>query len=244
MSSTQSDPYYDSESSVYSQKRYEGVTKTYTQFFFKNRLAILKRQLQKHLGGSKNLKLLDIGCADGVITRSIAKEFPDIFSALVGVDISTPMIEVARRMTNDPKISYFVKDGEAYGSVIPPHNFDVALGMGYLTTNIFDSEVAYLRENLKPGGIYICTLTAKDSLHARFKLKDAPYRIHYTSYAEYENLLKRRFHIIEAVPNGLFVPKLWAIPALGRILQPVLRTLFAPFFPNLFHEMIYVLRLL
>src|SRR4051812_1971894 len=158
--------FYDSESAKYSEKRYAGRTESYTQYFFKNRLAIVLSALRREVGDKKSLKLIDIGCADGVITRAIAKELPQVFSELVGVDISTPMIEVARRMTTDPKVSFFLKGGEAFTSKISPRSFDVALGLGYLSTKIFDDEVAFLKENLKPGGLYICTLAAKDSAHA------------------------------------------------------------------------------
>jgi len=236
--------FYDEESIGYSKKRYEGPAVTYTQFFFKNRLAIVLRELAILLANKRDLRLLDVGCADGVITRAIAQKFPGSFDELVGVDISEGMIETARKLTVDPKIAFFLKDGEAFQNKESAPSFHIALGLGYLSLAILDGELQFLKQHLKVGGIYICSLSAKNSSHARFKINTASYRNDYASYSEYEKILSKHFDIIKAVPNGLFIPKLWAFPIIGRMLQPLFDTVFAKITPNLFHENIYVLKLL
>ncbi|MFA6459141.1 MAG: class I SAM-dependent methyltransferase [Candidatus Paceibacterota bacterium] len=235
--------FYNKESESYSRKRYLGAPKSYTQYFFQNRLAITLRLLAKYVSGKKDMKLIDIACADGVMTRAVSQRFPENFSALVGTDISIDMIETAKRITTDPKISFFVKDNQVFPNAGMEGSFDIALGLGYLAPAIYEGEMAFLKQYIKKDGIYMTSLAAHDSIHARLKLRDAEYRKDYVSYAKYEIMLRKHFHIIKKIPNGLFVPKLWAIPVLGRTLQPLADIVFRHIIPGLFHEMIYVLRL-
>ncbi len=227
--------FYDLESVVYSKKRYQGVTRSYTQYFFKRRLSLVLRLLGR-IGG-KNLKLLDIGCADGIMTISIHEHFPEMFSELVGVDVSSAMIEVARKATSDPQISFFLK------SETPNKRFDIALSLGYLSAVIFEDEARFVSDHLKSDGYYICALAGRDSLHRRLKLGNVPYLSDFRAYSEYDKMLRTHFLIVKEIPYGLFVPKLWSMPFLARILQPVFEVFFAHIAPNLFHEKIYLLKL-
>jgi SAM-dependent methyltransferase len=239
--------FYDDESAIYSEKRYADKAGTYVQYFFNCRLAIVLKAIAARVSDKKifpgtGLTLIDIGCADGVMTRKIAESFPTAFSKLVGADISMPMIDKARSLTRDPRISFFIKDS-AYGTDEPHEKFDIALGLGYLTSAIFVQETDFVRKHLVPGGLYICSFAAKGSLRARLKLKGQPYLKDYLSYAGYRSMLAKRFEIVNEIPYGLFIPKLWAMPSLGRALQPVIDAVFAHIVPGLFHEKIYVLRL-
>jgi SAM-dependent methyltransferase len=234
--------FYDVESSVYSEKRYADKARTYVQYFFNRRLSIVLEAIAAHISGKTSLMLLDIGCADGVMTRKIAEAFPASFSKLVGTDISVPMIEKARMLTHDSRISFFIK-GSTRPADVSHQKFDIALGLGYLTSAMFAQEADFVREHLVPGGLYICSFAARGSLRARLKLKGQPYLKDYLSYAGYRSMLSERFEIIDEIPYGLFIPKFWALPSLGRALQPVIDALFTHIVPGLFHEKIYVLRL-
>jgi len=238
--------FYDVESSVYSEKRYADKAKTYVQYFFNRRLAIVLKAITNRVSDSEssdrtNFTLIDIGCADGVMTRKIAEAFP-VFSMLVGTDISVPMIEKACKLTHDPRISFFVKSSSLVADA-SHQKFDIALGLGYLTSAIFAEETDFVRGHLVPGGLYLCSFAAKGSLRARLKLKGQPYFKDYLSYAEYRSMLAECFEIIDEIPYGLFIPKLWAMPSLGRAIQPIVDAVFARIVPSLFHEKIYILRL-
>ena len=229
--------YYDVESGQYSKKRYEGVTETYVQYFFKKRREIVLEMLHKILNGKKNLLLLDIACADGVMLPAVDTAFPGVFSKFVGTDISPGMVEVARKVfSHDKRFSFFVK------KECPKESSDIAFGLGYLTALIFKEEMKFLFERLKPGGYYLCTFATPRSVYARLKLSDKPYLKDYRTYSEYRIMLDKYFEIIEEVPYGLFIPKLWSVPIIARILQPFFDRVFRCILPNLYHEKVYLLK--
>ncbi len=230
--------FYNDESSVYSDKRYNGSTNTYVQFFFQQRRKIVLNLLKDILKDKKDLSLIDIGCADGVLTGDIDDLFPGKFRKMVGTDISPGMIEVAKKKYQNKKhLSFYVKDE------CPVEKFDIALGLGYVSAEIYESEVEYLSKRLISGGYYLLTFTSNSSIYSRFKLRDKPYFKNYRTYGEYENMLRKYFVILNKKPNGFFVPKLWQFPVIGRLLQPVFNFVFSFITPNLFHETIYVVKL-
>lgn len=233
--------YYNQESAQYSRKRYEGVIDTYVKYFFKRRLALILNYL-KHLADGPlserqgGLILLDVGCADGVVLREIARELPDRFNKLVGVDIAENMIKQARALTKESNIKFFNK------SETPHEKFDVVLIVGFMTEPLWQSEKNYIFEHLVPGGTVIVSLAGRNSLHAGIKLKDKEYVRDYRSYQEYEWMLENDFEIVSKKHYGFFVPKLWSLPFLARFIQPTTDILLASFFPELFHEVLYLLR--
>ena len=233
--------YYNEESTQYSHKRYEGVTDTYVKFFFKRRLALVlqffsdlaPRALRGRSGRSS---LLEVGTADGVVLREIVRKLPNKFKQLVGVDIAAKMIGEARALTSDKKISFFEI------SQVPAEKFDAILFVGFMTEALWQEYQPFIREHLDSGGYVIISLAGAGSLHARFKLAQAPYVADYRSYGRYRQVLSQDFQILAEKHYGLFIPKLWAWPALARLIQPLVDRFLVPFLPNLFHECLYLVR--
>ena len=62
--------FYDKESGTYSDKRYPKIVSSYNQFFFTERLRIVLKMLDKNISEKKNLSLLEIGCADGIVIEN------------------------------------------------------------------------------------------------------------------------------------------------------------------------------
>jgi ubiquinone/menaquinone biosynthesis C-methylase UbiE len=60
--------------------------------------------------GSQPRRVLDLGTGTGVVARLVAERSPG--AEVVGVDISTEMIEEARRLTDSPRIAYQVADAQ------------------------------------------------------------------------------------------------------------------------------------
>ncbi len=87
--------FFDTESPIYSAKRYVDKPVNYIQFFFKERLRLTIKLISKTFNGKNNLSFLDIGCADGIVVDEIAKAFPTIFSSFIGIDTAPAMIAVA-----------------------------------------------------------------------------------------------------------------------------------------------------
>lgn len=229
--------YYNQESSQYSQKRYDKHIDTYVKFFFNKRRDIVFKMLKGVTKDKNGLLLLDIACADGVISRSVDKLLPKVFSKIVGTDIAPEMVIQAQKLSgDDKKFSFFVKNE------CPEVEFDVVLATGYLSAAIFDNEMAFLEKRIKPSGFYICTLASSKSIYARLKTYNKPYYKDYRTYSQYRKMLEEKFEILEEVPYGLLIPKLWAFPRFARLAQPMLESIFKNICPNLFHEKLYLLK--
>lgn len=228
--------FYNQASASYSNRRYLGKPKSYVQFFFQRRKALTIALMDKLVVGRQNLKLLDVACADGVMSFALLERFPKLWAKIVGVDIAPKMIEVAQANNKDSRLSFFVKDET------PAETYDVVLGLGFITGTILAEEIAFVKKHLSPEGFYICTLPAKHSLKALLTIRHEAYRQDYWTYSQYEKFLSRHFEILSARPYGLFIPVIWRFPALARLLQTVVETFLAPLLPWACHEKIYLLK--
>src|SRR5882724_3431402 len=109
--------FYDKASGDYSDKRYNGLPESFIQFFFQRRLkhvlnycAKYANEMIKVTQGNRDLILLEDGCADGVVAQMINKTYPDLFSKIIGTDISPGMIDRAKSINKDPRISFTLKN--------------------------------------------------------------------------------------------------------------------------------------
>ena len=78
----------------------------------------------------KNLKIVDLGCGDGLLIRSLSSKFP--YHAFQGFDLSNQLIEIAKSRGNKNNLSYAVKDCRS----IKDYKVDVIIASGILS--IFD----------------------------------------------------------------------------------------------------------
>lgn len=226
--------YYNKEVSMYSQKRYPETSTDYVHFFFKKRRAILMRILRDVVRMHPEASaLLEVGCADGVILRNINEQFPQ-FKKLVGVDLSPGM--VAEAIEQSPKdIEFHVRTNETQ-----PY-FDVVVEVGVLNLADLEGEFTFAKRSLKSGGYYICSLASRTSLRSRLKNTSIHFA-HNFSFSEYEQILREHFSILEEEAYALFVPFLWKVPFLGRLLQPIFEVVGKIAWTDLFHEKIYLLK--
>ena len=104
-------------------------------------------------------------------------------------------------------------------------------------------EAKHVVDRLNIGGYFFYDAVSSGSLYGRIKLRDAWYVKDYMPYKKYDDLLRNFFLIKETRVYGLFIPKLWKYPALGRLSQSAFDALFRYIFPSLFHEKIYILKL-
>jgi len=228
--------FYNAESSKYSKKRYPKVTLTYTQFFFKKRLEIILRKMSPLIQNKKNISILEIGCADGIVVRNLRSFFPDTFSKLVGIDTSPGMINVAKTNEANTGINFFIRsDFESL------QKFDFIFEIGVINYADLDTEIKFGAENLKNDGYFVCTVAATSSLSNIFKRNPHEYN-NFLSYGSYEKSFRKFFDIEKSFPVGLFIPFLWRMPLLAGFLQPFVEIILRPLVPNIFHEKIYILK--
>ena len=231
------DDYYDEEASIYSQKRYPKRAKNYIQFLFTHRRDIVLGLVGRVIGSTAVPRsLFEMGCADGVLLRAIDERYPNAFSKMLGSDISLPMVEEGRRLTQNPAISYIVR-----GELASSGEYSCALEIG-VAAIVLDTqgELAFLSNQLMPGGYLVCSIAGRDSIAARWGSTAAD-RALLKPYREYEKEMKKLFEIAAMKPCGIFVPLLWRIPFLGSLLQPAFEAL-GGILPELAHERVYLLK--
>gem|GEM_PF-1386338 len=228
--------FYDEESSKYSIKRYPKTTRSYTQFLFKKRLEIFLNLLEKVESSlPEDATILEIGCADGVVLSAVERRFPKKFSSLVGIDISPNMIEVAKIKNTNERASFLLRQD------LPNKKFDVVIELGVGAYEYVD-EWKFVTNLLKENGSYFYSLAGSQSLFTKIKNRNAPYIKYYKTYKGYESILSEYFSIKKTQVYGLFIPWLWKIPFVGRLLQPIFDFVFQKITPELFHEKIYLLQ--
>jgi SAM-dependent methyltransferase len=225
--------FYNNEASIYSAKRYPQKPVTFTQFFFKERLQKALGLVGAFLHAKQSATLLEIGCADGVVARALWERFPAALARIDAVDISPGMIEAAAQKNADTPIRFSVRDTAPLLD-----KYDLIIETGVLNYTDTATDFAEAAQRLTPDGEYICSIAGSSS--AQQGLKGDSQYLHLYSYKIYEAELQKYFTIACTVPVGLFVPLLWKLPALARILQPVAE-LVLKIAPNLALEKIYVL---
>ena len=227
--------YYDKASKSYSELRYKDTFVGFFQYIFGTRRKVfleLLADIEKDL--PQNATILEIGCADGVLFKAIEKKFPSRFSKMIGVDISQGMIDEAKRQNTNSRVSFVLRDN------LSIEKFDVIIELG-VGVYEYEDEWKFISSRLNSDGYIFYTLTSSKSLYTRFKNKDAYYVKYYKLYKEYERFFSKYFSISNSRVYGLFIPKLWSIPIIARVLQPVFDWIFKPF-QNLFHEKFYLLK--
>ncbi len=227
--------FYNQESARYSSVRYPSAAKTYTQFFFKRRLALTKTFLKRVVRRDPEpLALLEVGCADGIIIRELEKSFPATFKKLVGVDLAPGMVEEARKKNTSPRAEFYARSGYTGGQ------FDIIVETGVINYARFEEEIVFAQKNLKQGGSYVFSIAGTGSLLNRLK-PEGDFN-DFRSYAEYDRLTKASFRVLAVRGCGLFMPYLWRMPALARVVQAVIDPLAGFLLPGLCHEKVYLVQ--
>ena len=120
-------------------------------------LAPLGAEAMRRLPLRPGDRVLDIGCGCGETTLALAAAVGSAGSAL-GVDVSRPMLEVARaRAANAPAAGFL--EGDAQTADLPPPLFDAAFSrFGVMFFNDPPAAFANIRRALKPGAplAFVC----------------------------------------------------------------------------------------
>ncbi len=228
--------YYDARSSSYSNERYPKVTSNYMHYVFKTRQKIFLDFLRGIINNlPENPSILEIGCADGLMFREIEKEFPNVFSKMVGVDVSPKMIEEANRQNKNTRSSFLLRENLAQ------EKFDVIIELGVYPFDMGE-EMSIVKNSLKDNGYFFYSVSGSGSFYTNIKNKDAYHLKFHKTYKNYHKFFSNYFSVKKSQVYGMFIPKLWSIPPLARVLQPIFDFVFKIITPELFHEKIYLLQ--
>jgi len=130
--------------------------------FFKSGVETVRAEMEnlnQLLPGRATGRALDFGCGVGRLTRGLASYYHEV----VGVDISTGMIEMARSFNNDPARIEFMQNSSADLSRFASNHFDLVLSLITLQHMAPRHASAYLAEFVrvtKPGGLIVVQATA------------------------------------------------------------------------------------
>jgi SAM-dependent methyltransferase len=93
----------------------------------------LRREFLSLTGVRTGMRVLDVGCGTGVVTRDVAARVGPA-GAVVGVDPSRALLAVARRRSGGagPGARPTFRHGDGLGLPLPPASFDVALAVTVL----------------------------------------------------------------------------------------------------------------
>ena len=108
-----------------------------------------KRDLIGSLPPLNRPRCLDIACGTGDVCELLSLKYPD--ADVVGVDISEPMLTIARARMSGPSVTF--REGDMCRMDFPDGSFDIVTG-GYALRNAPDLKqaLAEIRRVLKPGG--------------------------------------------------------------------------------------------
>ena len=237
--------YYTQESSQYSQKRYEGKLVSYPQYIFRTRLGIVEKIFAPLVLGLKEqggVSLFDIGCADGSVVRRLDQITQKALVQIDAVDIAPGMVEQARKQTIDTRFNYFLRGDEAQDK-----KYEIVTELGVYVGDL-ESEFEHVSNKLKSGGYFIYGVAAKYSIEARVRKLRQEGVDFLDTYPTIRHIKKvainAGFSIESAYSYGIFVPKLWGIPAIAPFMQKIIDTCFnwIPGTRGLFHETVFVFK--
>ncbi|MFZ2167379.1 MAG: class I SAM-dependent methyltransferase [Minisyncoccia bacterium] len=229
--------FYNEASTTYSSERYPAAPRSYRQFFFTRRLAVLVREMKPLLTRTNApLSLLEVGCADGIVLRTLYDTFGPHFRELHGNDVSPGMIASAKHLHADTPLTFSVRTEEPEGSA-----YDMIIETGVINYTDPATEIGYAASALKDAGSYILSYAGKGSLWDFFKPGRKGYQ-NLLPYPEFEALIQNKFEIEKTISIGFFVPLLWRLPFLAAPVQAVVELLGSHIMPNLAHEKMYLLK--
>ena len=117
-------------------------------FFIELKANLLIDISRKYLGGTKEIKTLDIGSGVGLVDRFLLKEMKSLY----GVDVEEGVVEKAKE--NNPTVNYRKYDGKT----LPFENgtFDMAFAINvihHVSPDDWENFTGEMFRILKPGGI-------------------------------------------------------------------------------------------
>ncbi|KAI8628203.1 methyltransferase domain-containing protein [Xylariaceae sp. FL1651] len=131
---------------TFSAKAYAAFRPTYPAQLFRTVLGFHQLPLAPAAGSETTL--LDLGCGHGLIARALSPHFQRVLA----IDPSAGMVEQARRMTDDAKITFRQGRAEDLSPLVRPASVDMAVAGQ--AAHWFDYSVVWreLARALKPGG--------------------------------------------------------------------------------------------
>lgn len=125
------------------------ITGESIEFYAQSRIKWVANQLK--IQGCHPHKILDFGCGVGIATPIFVEEFGSDCQ-IIGIDVSSDSLEIARSKYGSTNISF-----HSLGAYIPSQSIDLAFCNGvfhHIPLNERDGAVRYIYNSLQPGGFF------------------------------------------------------------------------------------------
>lgn len=222
--------FYNYESGVYSAARYTVKSQSYIHFLYNDRYEIINNLLISDFKDVDVKNILEIGCADGIITNLLSQKFPN--AKIVSTDLSEEMI-VEGKKRNIKNAYFYVRGNE------PELKYDLVVYLGVFNLMDIDYEIGYIKEHLLDDGKVIMSFAAKESFYNIVRPFGHLFK-HLLSLRKYNHIFKNNFIVEKKTAHGFFIPYLWKFSFAQKIqcfFENILKKIsYAPF-----HEQIYIL---
>lgn len=217
--------FYDTESKIYESTRYVVVNKSIIHHIFNKRRSVLGDIFQS-LNNKGNVKeILEVACADGVISKEISKHFPK--AHIIANDISIKMVESAK-LNKLENVDFYIREEE------PEQKYDLIIYVGVIGLTDIEKEVEYTYKHLNDGGVFIVSFDSKYAwmnLFGRGKIHGS----HRYTILDYEKKFEKYFEVSERFSYGVFIPHLWKLP-FANVLQNFVDKIIGIFSRSPHHE--------
>lgn len=140
---------------------YNEVSENYSENWLKH-LSPVSRRLLHSLPEKNCSRILDLGCGTGFTTEKLAEKYPE--AQIVAQDLSTGMLNVARKNSGHPAISFDVSDMLKFIQSQPADSADLivsAWAIGYSNPQKIIQECF---RTLNPGGHFAFVVNLMDTL--------------------------------------------------------------------------------
>ncbi len=149
-------------------------SKTLDRLGFPDAYATMLRRVLCHEGSdviAANTRVLDCGIGTGALSAALARVSPAPFS-LDGIDISPPMLEHAGASLHASGVNATLRRGDVCRLPYNDDSFDIVM-TAHVLEHIVDPSIALneMVRVLKPGGLFIASLTRRSFLGMMIHLK-------------------------------------------------------------------------
>ena len=115
----------------------------------------------------KDMRVLEIGCGAGRVTRALAKVFGEVHA----VDVSGEMVKLARAALADSPNAFVYQNNGKDLSAVPPQPFDFAFSTIVFqhipSRDIIETYVREVRRLLRPGALFKFQVQGDSSLETQ-----------------------------------------------------------------------------
>ena len=181
-------------------------------FRFNAFVAARYQQVIKALPTGENLKILDVGCGDGVLVAMIAR---DQTARVTGIDTDADSLEAAKNRLAAFGDRVQLVEASGYSLPFEDNVFDVVVAAEMIEhLQYIDGLLTEIKRVLKPGGLVIITTPVK-----LFDKPEDPMHVQEFTPRELKQVLAKHFSQVEVTTShnhDLKKVYLWRFGSLGR----------------------------